>query len=55
MSKIDRKAIRKKRAFRVRKKIAGIVKVFDPSADTDPAMNTTSQELLENLDENGLN
>lgn len=38
----------------VRKKIAGIVKVFDPSADTDNAINTSSQELLENLDENGL-
>lgn len=38
----------------VRHKIAGIIKVFDPSADTDNAINTTSQELLENLDENGL-
>ena len=38
----------------VRKKISGIVKVFDPDADTDDAINTSSQEILEDLDEEGL-
>ena len=38
----------------VREKIAGIIKVFDPDADTDSAINQTSQEVLENLNENGL-
>jgi uncharacterized protein (UPF0333 family) len=38
----------------VRKKIAGIVKVFDPDADTSAA-DTSAQEILEDLDENGIN
>jgi Flp pilus assembly pilin Flp len=38
----------------VRKKIAGIVKVFDPDADVSAA-DTSAQEILEDLDENGIN
>ena len=38
----------------VRSKIAGITKVFDPDAETDDALDKTSQELLEDLDEEGL-
>ena len=38
----------------VRSKIAGITKVFDPDAETDDALDKSSQELLEDLDEEGL-
>ena len=36
----------------MRKKIAGIVKTFDPSADAD--VSQSSREIMEELDENGL-
>ena len=36
----------------VRKKIAGIVKTLDPSADAD--VSTGSKEIMQGLDENGL-
>lgn len=38
----------------VRSKISGIIHVFDPDADTDEAMDTGSQEILEDLDSDGL-
>ena len=37
----------------VRTKIAGIVKVFDPDADVS-SVDTTSQEIMEDLDETGV-
>jgi Flp pilus assembly pilin Flp len=37
----------------VRGKIAGIVKVFDPDADTS-VVDTSSQEIMEQLDKDGL-
>lgn len=38
----------------VRSKIAGIVKVFDPDADTSE-VDTGSREIMEQLDQDGLN
>ena len=38
----------------VRKKIAGITKVFDPDAETDDALDKSSQQILEDIDEEGL-
>lgn len=37
----------------VRTKVAGIVKVFDPNADVS-SVSTTSQEIMEDLDETGV-
>jgi Flp pilus assembly pilin Flp len=37
----------------VRQKVAGITKVFDPDADVSD-VDTTSQEILEDLDKDGL-
>ena len=38
----------------IRTKIAGITKVFDPDADTESELDRGSQEIMEQLDADGL-